>query len=132
MTGLAAQAQIIDDMPDYQPGNRVRAARVAYITERLGLTSEQSEKFWAVQRKFEEEKTQLRRKHTYQRSFDQMTDEEAESAIMARFAMEEELLALKKVYYKKLKEVVPPRKIALLPRAEREFKQMIIKQIKRN
>ncbi len=131
MTGLAAHAQIFDDEPDQQPiGDRVRAARVAYITERLGLTSQQSEKFWAIQRKFEEEKTAIRQKHTFTRSFDQLTDAEAEEAIMARFAMEEELIGLKKKYYQKLKEVVPPRTIAKLPKAEREFKQMIIKQIR--
>ncbi len=131
ITGLAAHAQIFDDEPAQQPvGDRVRAARVAYITERLGLTAEQSEKFWALQRQFEADKTTVRQKHTYTRSFDQLTDAEAEEAIMARFAMEEELIALKKKYYQKLKEVVPPRTIARLPRAEREFKQMIIKQIR--
>lgn len=39
---------------------RIDAARAAYITERLGLTSDEAEKFWPVYREFADKRQHIR------------------------------------------------------------------------
>jgi len=44
---------------------------------------------------------------------------------------EEKMLVLKKEFINELKTVLPIRKVAMLPRAEKRFKEWMLKQIKK-
>lgn len=45
---------------DPRARQRIEAARIAFITERLGLTPEEAEKFWPVYREFYQKRIELR------------------------------------------------------------------------
>ena len=60
-----------------------------------------------------------------------MTDAEVEQLIDHQLAAEQELLDAKKKYFNKLKKVVSVRQIAMLGKAEREFKAYLLKEIQK-
>lgn len=125
----ALNAQVIDDF-DETPGSKVKAAKVAYITERLGLTPDEAGEFWALYNQYEGEQERIRQKYRPSRQLDSMSDQEADAFIHKRFQMEQELLNLKKTYYDKFKSVISPRKIALFAKAEREFRQSLLQKLR--
>ncbi len=124
-------AQIVDDELDKPTLERVRAQRVAFITNKLELTTGEAEKFWALENEYEAEKEKIREKYRAGRSIESMSDQEADRFIQDRFTMEGELLSLKKDYYQRFIKIVSPRKIALYNKADREFKRWLLEQIRK-
>ncbi len=125
-------SQITDD--DFETPNlaRVQAQRVAYITQRLGLTPEESGTFWATVNEYENKQRVIKQKYKPTRGVQLMSDDEAENYIQSTFDRDQELLDLKKSYYEKFKQFLSPSKIALYPIAENEFKRVILRQLRDN
>ena len=120
-----------------QPGERgemirerVEAQRVAFITQKLMVTPEESARFWPVYNAYREEQQEIRRAARPERGLRNLSDAEAEKVIEEHFTMEEDLLALKRTYYQKLKTAIPPSKIALLAPAEMEFNRSVLEKIR--
>lgn len=127
---LPAFSQIFDDEPiGGEARSRIQAARVAYITDRLGLTTAESERFWPLYNEFETERDKVREKYKPPRPLESMSDKEAEDFINRRFEMEQELLSLKRDYFQRFKTVVSPRKIALFSKADKEFRLELLKKV---
>ncbi len=112
-----------------QAGERVQAMKVAYITNRVGFTPEESEKFWPVYNVFEKKEKELRDQYRSPGDLMSISDGEAEQLIEDFFKMEGELLELKKQFYEDLKDVLNPRKILLFRKAEREFNVELLKTL---
>jgi len=110
---------------------RINALRVGFITEKLELTTAESEKFWPVYNEYDDKRTELRREYRQKRKASAQTDDEAEKQIMSNFDNQEKLIALKRTYYNKFKTVLPAKKLARLEKAEREFKKVIVKEMQR-
>ena len=110
---------------------RIKAMRVAFITEKLQLTPTESEQFWPVFNEFERERNKLRKEHKAARKGDDLSDDEAEAQMMANFDTQEQMIALKRKYFKKLKTILPVKKLARLEKAEREFKEVVVKEMRR-
>lgn len=123
------KAQIIDEEFDRPALQRVQAARVAYITDRLGFTPGESEKFWSLQNQFEIEQEKIRQKYEPKRPVESMSDSEAGQFIEGRFKMEKELLDLKESYYQRFNQVVSPKKIVMFHLAEKEFRRIMLQRI---
>lgn len=117
-----------------QPGDRanakIEAQKVAYITNRLDLTAEESAKFWPIYNQFQKDRKAISRKYKSKQRIENMTDVELEKQIVSNFKKDQELLDLKKTYFEKLKKVFSIRKIATLHVAEREFKTTILDMMK--
>ncbi len=109
---------------------RIESLRIAFITERLNLTSKESQQFWPVYNSFKEESNQIRTNSRVDRELDDLTEKEAEEFILERFSQQERQLNLEKKYYGKFREVISVRKIALLYDAENEFKKKLLKAVK--
>lgn len=118
-----------------QPNNRkekINAARVAYITDRLDFNEKESAAFWPVYNQFETEKKAINEKYAINQDREYMTDEEAEKAMLDQLQMEDEITKLKRKYYWEFKKVISPKKIAMLNKAEREFKKMVLNRMQNN
>lgn len=117
-----------------QPGGRanakIEAQKIAYITNRLDLTTEESAKFWPVYNQFQKDRKVINRKYKRNQRIENMSDAELEEQMMDNFKKDQELLDLKKTYFEKFKKVVSIRKIATLQVAEREFKTTILDMMK--
>ena len=127
--GIAA-AQITEDDFDMPTMARLQAQRVAYITNRLQLTPQESSEFWAVVNEYELAQEKIKLKYKPSKPVSQMNNDEAEAFIQSTFQEEQDLLNLKKEYYARFKNILSPSKIALFPVAEREFKREVLRQMR--
>ncbi len=114
-----------------QSGERIQAMKVAFITNKLQLTTEESQKFWPVHNEFESAKKELRESFKPEKRIRELSEKEAEEMIKATLDMEGKMLALKREYYKDLKKAIPARKIVMLKRVETEFKQKLLGEMRR-
>src|SRR5690349_7750029 len=62
---VSALAQDAEEVPqqDLTAKEKIQAARIGLITQRLGLTSEQAEKFWPIYNEFTQKRTDLRKQY---------------------------------------------------------------------
>ncbi len=132
-TGILAQDR---DARRAQRDSKIESLKVAFITNQLSLTEEESKNFWPLYNDFQAERKALRKagkkgkKGKNRPNFAEMSDAELEAMIEERFNIEEKELSLKRKYFKKLKTVLPIRKIAKLHQAEREFKKKVLDQMR--
>ena len=110
--------------------NKMESYRIAYITDKLSLTAEEAQRFWPIYNQFRDQLKEIRKDAKGQKAIGDMTDSEAESAINGNFEREEKISALKKEYVKKLKGVIPPKKIAQLQQVEQDFKKEVLQRMK--
>ncbi len=118
-TGLMAQ----DRRGHYE---RIEAIKVAFITKKLDLTTEEAQKFWPVYNNYQKELMELMRKRREAR---QKTDIAPNDKINADLNYESRILDLKKKYKKLYLKAIPADKVLLLYQAEREFREHLIKQL---
>lgn len=114
-----------------QPRNmedRIESLRIAFFTEKLQLSPDESKTFWPLFNEFQEKERAIKKNYQNDTSLELMSDAEAEKLIDNSFKMEDELLQLKKEYYGKMRKVLPVRKIALLSRIERQFKERLLEE----
>jgi hypothetical protein len=111
--------------------DRMQAQRVAFITQRLALTPEESQQFWPIYNQYTD-KLQQSRRIKPDKPFVDMTDADAEKIILDGFDKETRELDLKKEYYQKLKKVISVKKISKLYVAERDFKAELLQRLKEN
>jgi hypothetical protein len=106
---------------------RIEAIKVAFITKKLDLTTEEAQKFWPVYNNYQKELMVLMRKRREDR---QKTDIDPNEKINVDLTYESRMLDLKKKYKKLYLKVIPAEKVLLLYQAEREFREHLIKQLK--
>lgn len=114
---------------------KVDAARIAFITNELDLTTEEAQKFWPIHNEFRAEMDKLHeeRRAIYKKekgNIDDLSDEEVKGMMDKHFALERQELALKEKYHKKFLEVLPAKKVAKLYHAEQRFKRELLQRMK--
>lgn len=115
---------------------RIKALRVAYISDRLELTPEEAQKFWPLFNQFDDKQTELnreKRKLMFKLRPENATNlSEKESALLIAEdeRLETEIQNNKRQLAKNLQGVIPNQKILILRQIEIEFKQKLLKQIK--
>ena len=126
-------------MSNSQRGNRekIKSLKVAFITDKLDLTSTEAQQFWPVYNKFEEKREVLRqmeRKEIRNKMQDASELSEAESVTLlekyTRFKTDAE--KLDQQFLKEIQKVLSAKKTLILMRSEEEFKRQLIKQYRQN
>jgi len=92
---------------------KVQALKIAFITQKLQLTSAQAEKFWPVYNQYDSEIKSLR------------TDNNEDV-----LENEEKLLNIRKKYKPTFEKILGPQKLNDLFNAERDFRNVLIRQLK--
>jgi hypothetical protein len=122
-----------------QPGPRgeraqekMEAFKIAFFTEKLQLTPDESKAFWPLFNQFENERDALKDKFDLEgQKLELMSDKEVEAAVMQHIEMEEQLVKLRRDYVRRFMEVLSVRKVAMLQRIDREFKLALLEEIKK-
>jgi hypothetical protein len=115
MVGFSAFAQRTD-------GNeKIEAYRVAFITNRLGLTPEESQRFWPVYNAYRRDMKTLRQ------NFRQEEAEEGALSADQRLQFEQKKLDLKKKYKPEIENAIGKEKMNLLMQAEDDFKKELVR-----
>lgn len=108
--------------------DRIKSMRIAYISNLLQLTPDESQRFWPLYNQFESDQKKIRDKYRADRDPALLSDQEVEKFIQDGFEMEEQLLKSRRDFVQKLKPVLSVRKIALLTKAERNFNREILQR----
>jgi hypothetical protein len=117
--------------PSPEQFEKMKAHKVAFITNELNLTSKEAQTFWPIYNEFEDSLHKLReenRKGRDKGKIDEMSDTEIEKTIDNHFSFRQQELDLEKEYSVKFKAVLPIKKVAKLHRVEQKFhKELILK-----
>lgn len=116
--------------PDSDRRNEnVRNLRIAIYTEVLQFTPEEAQGFWPVYNEYLDKREALVQQYKPTKQLDAMSDAEVEEEIQRHFERQQRELELEKEVVQKLRRVLPLRKIAKLPVAERQFRESILKKL---
>lgn len=111
---------------------KIEAFKIAFFTERLQLTPEESKAFWPVFNQFENERDALKDKFDLDnQNLELMSDKDVEAAVTQHLDMEEQMVKLRRDYIRRFKEVLPIRKVAMLQRIDNDFKRALLEEIKK-
>lgn len=119
-----ASAQAQDGMAD-----RIRALRAEVYTRVLNLSPDEAEKFWPIFNEYTDNKENLQKQLKPEGDIDGMSDGEVEDYVKKYFEVRQKEFDLEKDLVQKLRKVLPLRKIAKLPKAEREFRESLLKRL---
>jgi len=111
-------------------GERFKAQKIAFMTEKMDLTTAESEKFWPLYNEFSKKRKELRSQYLPQNRPEDLSEEQASALIDNMMLMKESELALEKNYLQRFKNVLPSKKIIIMHHSEREFNQHVIKKVR--
>lgn len=104
------------------------AAKIAFFSNKLALTAEESKLFWPVVNEMEKELKDLRIKMKEQfkrsKSETELSDKELESMMDARMELGKKQMDIKIKYHEKFKETLPIKKVAKYYQATKEYKKL--------
>lgn len=125
---LAAHAQ---DNRKEERAEKVQAAKVAYITTKINLTTQQSQQFWPVYNELENSRKKIRKSIRALRVDNAAGGSEVEIAadIKKMFALRQEELDLEKLYSDKFLKVISASQLAEFYRSEKEFTKLLLRRL---
>lgn len=112
-----------------EKGDKIKAYRVAVFTETLNLSSEEAQGFWPIYNEYLDKRESLQKELKMTRQIDGMNDNEVEDYVKKYFELRSKELDLEKDLTQRLRKVLPLRKIAKIPVAEREFREALVKRL---
>lgn len=126
-TAFAQREQQAFDREKYE------SARVAFITNRLDLKTEQAEKFWPLFKEYNEDKEKLMQKMSAinRESDNDVSEAKAKELINKRFTIQTEMLDLDKAFINKVTSVLSHTQVLKLGAANRDFVRRIYRMNQR-
>lgn len=120
-----------------QPGPKkdiLEAQKVAFITQQLNLTTSEAEAFWPLYNEYQQKRDNLKMeqrklRQNVKENFDGMNDKDIETFIDQELDMKQKELDLAKEFHKKMKAVLPMKKVALYYRAVEEFNKSLLEKV---
>jgi hypothetical protein len=97
-----------------QRTEKIKALKIAFITQKLQLTSAEAEKFWPVYNQYDNEIRQVR------------TDNKGGDVL----ENEQKLLDIRKKYKPDFEKILGPQRLNDLYNAERDFRNLLIRRLK--
>lgn len=129
---LAQEDLELPPQMDPKVREKVEATRIALISNRLGLTPEQAEKFWPVYREFAQKRGAVRSEfQNAHRNMDPKNPnpEKQQALINLGLQLKQRELDLEKDYSGRILRVISAQQLINLRRAEQDFRQMILNQL---
>lgn len=127
---LFVASSLFAQRPDRE---KIKALKIAHITEQLDLSQEEAQKFWPVYNANEDARNNIRTSSLERHqeiSADQLTESEAKALLLDFEKAEQQKTALNSKMLKDLLEILPAKKIIKLYHAERSFKRKLIDEFK--
>jgi len=114
-------------------GEKIKSLKVAYITERLDLTSTEAQAFWPIYNAYEEKLEEFRQQERSQiysklREMESKSDSEIEKLLQNLVSLEKEKHIVRQQFLKDIRKVISAKKTFLLLKTENGFKRRLLKQ----
>ncbi len=124
--GLASDEQILL--------KQINTNKKAVYAENLGLTEEESAKFWPIYDEYEAKQKPLQDRflanlNTFAEKYDTLTDEEAAAILKEKMAIEKEGAALKQKYTAKIAKELPPKKALRYAQLETRVQNLVTRNV---
>lgn len=101
---------------------RMQAARIAFITTRINLKTEQAEKFWPLFNSFTESReASMRAVGDLSKGVESMTEEEAKSRIQQKLQIQQKLVQDEKIFVAEAAKVLTYKQLLLLQNIAKDF-----------
>lgn len=115
---------------DAELRERIRAAQVAYLSQKLDLTPDEAQKFWPLYNQYTKEVEQLiqERRNTGVKQPDHA--EKDQHGGDKELGYERRMLDIKTHYDKEFQKVLPTAKAGNVFRTEREFRSQLVRSLK--
>jgi hypothetical protein len=110
--------------------DRIQALKVAFITEELDLTPEQSQGFWPLYNELQGKLKQLKKSRMKRLDLDKMSDAELETILENYLKAEEEKTVLHRSYTERFKKVITIRQVIKLTQSEHRFRKELLRRAK--
>lgn len=116
--------------------DRIKALRVAFISEKLDLTPDEAERFWPIFNAFDDRNMELQKqkRQLMQKlkpiNASTLSEKESAQLMIQDEQIESDLQKNRQQLIRDLQGVIPNQKIIMLRQLEIEFKQKLIEQIK--
>lgn len=121
------QAQEKHDKESHR--EKIKALKVAYITEELNMSTRLAQKFWPIYNKYEEQKRELhRREHIDLEEADKFSETKAQEMLKEYLAVEKEEYVIKKQLFVDLGRILTAREIIKLHKLEADFNKKLLKE----
>ncbi|WP_195870621.1 sensor of ECF-type sigma factor [Winogradskyella marina] len=114
--------------------NKIKALKIAHITEQMNLTEAEAQKFWPIYNANEDAEDKLKEQSTIRRKSinpDELSESEAKSLLLNMEKIEKQKVELHSKMLSELLDVLPAKKIIKLYQAERSFKQKLFEEYKK-
>ena len=115
-----------------QAKEKIESARIGFITERLGLSPDQAERFWPLYHEYRLRNQEATKKYRQLRQgIDPKVATDAESRRMVELDLEmkQNRLDLEKEYSKKMMSVITTQQVASLRKAEQDFRGILLRRL---
>ncbi|MGY3793556.1 sensor of ECF-type sigma factor [uncultured Aquimarina sp.] len=119
------------------PREKVKALKIAYITEQLDLSTKEAQQFWPIYNEHEEAMENLKRNERKSiraikeaNGLENISEQEAEDFLTNYVSAEEKKFLARKQLIKNLSTVIPHKKILKLVKAEMDFNKRLLKQLR--
>ncbi|WGD34976.1 hypothetical protein [Olleya sp. YS] len=112
---------------------KLKALKIAHITEQLDLTKKEAQVFWPIYNAHEEKLNTLRKESFDKRkeiNVDELSEDEAKKMLLNMLNTEKQKQELESKYVNDLLAVLPATKVISLFKAERSFKRKMIEEFR--
>ncbi len=116
--------------PDYE---KIKALKVAHITEQLQLSENEAQQFWPIYNKYEAQKETLRKQSFLKRKAwkeDDISEADAKQLVSDMLDAEEKRHTLISGMVNDLTKVISYKKIVVLLQSERSFNRRVLERFK--
>jgi hypothetical protein len=121
-----------DDFP--RGKEKIRAAKVGLITNRLNLTEDQAKTFWIVYEEFDKKRSEIRkniREMTAESRNITTSDDKILSDLKEVLSLKQKEVDLERDYLPKFLKTINVRQLSELFKTEQLFNQMLVKKLNR-
>lgn len=134
-TSLAiAQGDDLPNIPDDKL-EEIKAQKVAYITQKMGFTPEEAQKFWPIYNQFDKELQASRKEmrdfnRSIKKSDTELTEAEATQLIDKELSTRQKELDTRRKYSAEFKKNLGAVRTVKLHQAERDFNKELLKRMR--
>jgi hypothetical protein len=117
----------------------IESYRIAYLTQKLDLSTEEAKIFWPIYNDWQREQDLLRKERQQKMisfrkisEIEEMSDTEVQTLILNDFSIKQRELNLEKRYFLKLKSSLPIKIVGKYYRAQEAFKRELLSKYRSN
>ena len=111
---------------------KIESARIGFITERLGLTPDQAERFWPLYKEYRTRNVDAATRYRQFRAgvdVNELTEDQSRRLVEMELEVKQQRLDLEREYSKKMLDVITTQQVASLRKAEKDFRGILLRRL---